>query len=86
LHDRLVRLRQPWLLSYDPAPSIRALYSHNRQGSKRVDLLYTASGTGSQVEAQELIVTNLARLPRATRIWRSSEEWRNSKNGSGTVR
>gem|GEM_PF-1266783 len=86
LHNRLVRLRQPWLLSYDPAPSIQELYSHNGQGPKRVDLLYTASGNGTLVEAQELIVTNLARLPRATRIWRSSEEWRSSKNGSGTVR
>jgi DNA adenine methylase len=86
LHDRLVRLQQPWLLSYDPAPSIQRLYSHNGQGSKRVDLLYTASGTGALVETQELIVTNLARLPRATRIWRSSEEWRRSKNGSGTTR
>jgi DNA adenine methylase len=86
LHDRLVRLQQPWLLSYDPAPSIQALYSHNGQGPKRVDLLYTASGTGALVEAQELIITNLARLPRATRIWRSSEEWRSSKNGSGTAR
>lgn len=86
LHDRLVRLRQPWLLSYDPAPTIQTLYSHNSQGPKRVDLLYTASGTGTLVEVQELIVTNLVRLPHATRIWRSSEEWRSSKNGSGTTR
>lgn len=86
LHDRLVRLQRPWLLSYDPVPSIQALYSHNGQGLKRVDLLYSASGTGVLVKAQELIVTNLARLPRATRIWRSSEEWRSGKNGAGTTR
>lgn len=84
LHDRLVRLQHPWLLSYDPAPSIQALYSHNGQGPKRVDLLYSASGTGVLVKAQELIVTNLPRLPRATRIWRSSEEWRSGRNGFGT--
>lgn len=86
LHNRLVRLRQPWLLSYDPAPSIQTLYSHNGQGPKRVDLLYSASGIGALVEAQELIVTNLASLPQATRIWRSSEEWRSGKNGRGTIR
>ena len=86
LHNRLVRLRKPWLLSYDPAPPIQALYSHNGQGPKRVDLLYTASGNGSPVEAQELIVTNLARLPRATRIWRSSEEWRSKKGGPRAAR
>jgi DNA adenine methylase len=83
LHDRLVRLDQPWLLSYDPAPSIQTLYSHNGQGPKRVDLLYSASGTGSLIEAQELIVTNLARLPHATRIWRTSEEWRSTRKNSG---
>ncbi len=81
LHDRLVRLTQPWLLSYDPEPTIQALYSHNGQGPKRVDLLYSASGTGALVEAQELIVTNLVRLPSATRIWRSSEEWRSIRTG-----
>ena len=86
LHDRLVGLRQPWLLSYDPAPSIQALYSHNGRGPKRVDLLYTVSGNGSPVEAQELIVTNLVRLPRATRIWRSSEEWRSKRGGSRAIR
>jgi DNA adenine methylase len=86
LHDRLVQLRQPWLLSYDLAPSIQALYAHNGLGPKRVELLYSASATGNLVEAQELIITNLARLPRATRIWRSSAEWRTSRNGSGTTR
>ncbi len=81
LHNRLMQLRQPWLLSYDPAPSIQALYSHNGRGPKRVDLLYSASGTGALVAAQELIVTNLAKLPSATRIWRSSEEWRSTRCG-----
>jgi DNA adenine methylase len=86
LHDKLVQLRQPWLLSYDPAPSIQTMYSHNGQGPKRIDLLYSASGNGALVEAQELIVTNLARLPQATRIWRSSEEWRSTRNGSTAIR
>jgi DNA adenine methylase len=86
LHDRVMRLRKPWLLSYDPSPAIQMIYSQNGRGPKRVDLLYSASGTGALIEAQELIVTNLARLPRATRIWRSSEEWRSTRIGSNGTR
>src|SRR5439155_2750192 len=32
LHDRLIRLKQPWLLSYDAAEKIVATYSHNSTG------------------------------------------------------
>lgn len=72
LHDRLVALRQPWLLSYDPAPAIQRLYSHNGVGPKRLDVLYSASAAGSLVKAQELIVTNLEFLPDHSRVWSSS--------------
>ena len=76
LHDALTRLRSPWLLSYDPAPAILSRYSHNGRGPKRIDLLYSAAADAGQAEAQELIITNLPHLPRATRLWRSSSEWR----------
>ena len=75
LHDAVVGLNQPWLLSYDPARPIVDLYSHNGRGPKRVDLLYTAAAAPNLVEAQELVITNQPRLPKETRLWRSSEEW-----------
>jgi DNA adenine methylase len=75
LHDGVVKLKQHWLLSYDPAPAIVGKYSHNGEGPKRVDLLYSASRGGSVIKAQELIVTSLPRLPEETRLWRSSAEW-----------
>ena len=73
-HDELLQLDIPYLLSYDPAKEIRQMYSHNGQGPKRIDLLYTAASTNQQ-HAQELVITNLASLPKGTRIWRSKEEW-----------
>lgn len=82
LHDVLVELDHPWLLSYDPAGPILALYSHNGCGPKHVDLLYSAAADGNRVEAQELIISNLPHLPRETRLWRSSEEWRTSDAAS----
>lgn len=75
LHDSLVKFKQSWLLSYDPAPAIVEMYSHNGEGPKRVDLLYSASGGGSLVKVQELIITSLPHLPKETRLWRSSAEW-----------
>jgi len=76
LHDALIKIRQPWLLSYDPAESILTLYSHNGNGSKHVDILYSIAATGNLVPAKELIITNLLHLPEQTRLWRSNKEWR----------
>jgi len=76
LHDRVAKLRHPWLMSYDPAAPIIEMYSHNGDGPRHVDLLYSASGTERPRAARELMITNLPILPRATRLWRSSEEWK----------
>jgi len=84
LHNALICIQQPWLLSYDPVEHILDLYSHNGQGPKHVDLLYSVSANGGRVEAQELIITNLPHLPRETRLWRSSEEWGRSANKIGS--
>lgn len=81
LHDRLVGLTQNWLLSYDPAPAIIAMYAKSGEGPKRVDLLYSASAKGNLVKVQELIITNLPLLPQETRLWRSASEWRPSSAG-----
>ncbi len=76
LHDALGSLGQPWLLSYDAAEPIIELYQHNGIGPKRVELLYSAANSGRLTEIQELIVTNLPKLPRASRLWRTADEWK----------
>lgn len=78
LHNSLVRLQQPWLLSYDPADSILSMYSHNGNGPQHVDLLYSVAATGPLVKAQEVTITNLPHLPRETKLWRTSQEWKKS--------
>lgn len=76
LHDALGSLGQPWLLSYDAADPIIEMYQHNGIGPKRVELLYSAANSGKLTEMQELIVTSLPRLPRASRLWRTADEWK----------
>ena len=74
LHDTLIALKQPWVLSYDVADEVISLYSDNGSAPERVELLYSASGNGELVEAKELIISNLGILPEETRLWRSSRE------------
>lgn len=76
LRDYLTSFEKTWLLSYDPAPKIKELYSNHHTGSKSVRLLYSASSNEKLQESQELIVTNLALLPTVERLWRSSKEWK----------
>jgi DNA adenine methylase len=76
LRDVIVELEQPWLLSYDPAPPVVALYAENGHGASQLDLIYSAAASGALVRAQELIITNLPHLPAESRLWRSSVEWR----------
>lgn len=74
-HQRLASalryLREPYLLSYDPAPEIGALYTYARR--QTVELLYTATQRSA---GKELVITNLTKLPRDTRLWRTNGEWR----------
>ena len=76
LHDALGTLGQHWLLSYDAAQPIVEMYQQNGIGPKRVELLYSAANPGRLSGMQELIVTSLPRLPRASRLWRTSDEWK----------
>lgn len=76
LHNSLMKLRQPWLLSYDKADSIIEMYSHNGYGPRHIDILYSIGPSGSRPKTQEVVITNIATLPKETRIWRSKEEWR----------
>lgn len=79
LHDALGELSQPWLLSYDAAPPIIEMYAENGIGPKRVELLYSAANSEKPAEMQELIVTNLSKLPSASRLWRTADEWKSAK-------
>ena len=77
LHNALMKLKHPWLLSYDKADSIIEMYSHNGDGPKHIDTLYSVGSSGSRPKTQqEVIITNVSILPKETRIWRSDEEWK----------
>lgn len=75
-HQRLASavryLREPYLLSYDPAPEIAALYQYARR-RQTVELFYSASQRSA---GKELVITNLPELPEDTRLWRTNGEWR----------
>jgi DNA adenine methylase len=77
-HSRLAEalryVREPFLLSYDSAPEIEALYSRSGLNMTKVELLYV--GTARSAET-ELVITNLPQLPTDTRLWRTTQEWRN---------
>ena len=73
LADVLRDLAEPYLLSYDPAPQVRALYeTHPGATLGRVELLYTATQRAAE---EELVITNLQEMPGDTRLWRTHSEW-----------
>lgn len=72
------RLESDWLLSYDPAPFIVDLYEDH--GRRHLEFLYSTSGTEqSRGRASELVITSLERTPRATRLWRTHDEWKHGR-------
>lgn len=75
LHDAVLKLRSPWLLSYDPAQAIIQMYADNGRTPRHVELLYSLKRTNGLSPVHELIVSNLRRLPTRTRLWRTSAEW-----------
>lgn len=85
LHDATIGLRSPWILSYDPVEPIMTMYSDNGRKPRHVQPLYSVRGSSSPTEAQELVVSNLQRLPTKTRLWRSSEEWDRPRAPQRTV-
>jgi DNA adenine methylase len=79
LASALRYLKEPYLLSYDPAPEIAALYSYARR--ETVELLYTATQRSAY---SELVITNLTELPLDTRLWRTNGEWRALRRAPAT--
>ncbi len=75
LHDSVMSLKSPWIVSYDPAPFILNLYSRNGRVPQHVHLLYSASSGKQLVASREVVITNLPKLPTATRLYRTNEEW-----------
>jgi DNA adenine methylase len=54
----------PWLLSYDDAPEVRALYGNLDLRARTIDSTYSTHPIGgSSFVGRELFYTNLARLP-----------------------
>ncbi|MFO7167778.1 MAG: DNA adenine methylase [Chloroflexota bacterium] len=74
LHDTLGKLGGNYILSYDAAEPIVRRYSAHANGTRHVELLYSATRRGELIKARELIVSNLPRLPEHTRLWRSKRE------------
>jgi DNA adenine methylase len=74
LHGSLMKLKQPWLLSYDKADHIIKLYSPNGYGPTHIDILYSIASSGNRPMAQEVIITNLKTLPKEARVGRSKEQ------------
>jgi DNA adenine methylase len=82
-HERFAEslrwLGDPYLLSYDPAPEIAALYAHDELLVQEIELLYSGRPTGG---IRELVITNLPELPSETRLWRTSAEWRSHRRAA----
>lgn len=71
LHGSLVKLRQPWLLSYDKADYIVELYSPNGYGPTNIDILYSIASSGTRRKVQEVIISNLKVLAGQDSVGRS---------------
>jgi DNA adenine methylase len=85
-HNRLSTalryVKEPYLLSYDPAPEIEALYARHDCLLERVELLY-----GTQRSAgEELVIANLGRLPADNRLWRTHHEWTRLRRRRSSIR
>ena len=73
----------PFMLWYDAAGEVAALYDAGGLVPQRVELMYSASDRSGPSRAAELVVINRPRLPETTRLWRSHREW-TSGTGDGT--
>lgn len=73
LRDFLLTLEDKWLLSYDSADQVFALYGdalkHGTNGTRHdhIELLYSVSVMSERRKAKEVVLTNLDRLPEQNR-------------------
>lgn len=73
LRDAVLKLKRPWLISYDAAPMAEQLYGARAKHVK-VEQLYSSSGWTGQSAQREVIITNVRAVPLATRLWRRRED------------
>lgn len=80
LADALQWVVDPFLLSYDAAPEIVALYrGHRASTTAEIELLYTGSARSA---GHELVISNLSKLPAETRLWHSHAEWSDARKAA----
>jgi DNA adenine methylase len=72
LAEALRWVREPWLLSYDVADEVAELYAKHDARRANVELLYTAA---QRTAYEELVITNLDKLPTDTKLWQTNAEW-----------
>ena len=64
LHDYLITLKAPWLLSYDNADEIRDLYNDLGLNARIIDNTYSAHPMGgNSFVGREVVYSNLRQLP-----------------------
>jgi DNA adenine methylase len=79
LAEQLRWLREPWLLSYDLADEVVALYEKHDVRRANVELLYTAA---QRAGYEELVITNQSALPSDTRLWHTKAEWKHRRRAA----
>lgn len=65
LHDSISDLIRYYILSYDAAQPIIDMYCQNGSEARRIEILYSVTSNNKR-KAEELIITNLADLPKDT--------------------
>ena len=81
LADALAAHPSTFLLSYDDASEVEALYAARPNVHvHRVELLYSATERTRLVPKNELLITNRDALPDGRRLWRSGHEWRGASS------
>lgn len=75
LRDAVLKLEDPWILSYDYCSQVEALYGNG--AGTHVELLYSANGGNRK--AREVILTNLDILPDETRLWKTDGQRKESR-------
>lgn len=63
LRDRLITIKDSWILSYDYVDEIKQLYNGGGPNATHVEVLYNGSSLNGVKRAKELLVTNLEALP-----------------------
>jgi DNA adenine methylase len=70
LHNQVIKIKNKWILSYDSAKQVRELYGKeikkgtNGTNHHHVQLFYTLAGISKRKRGEEVIISNMDRLPK----------------------